>query len=63
MKDYKFQILTVIFLFMVIISALLCEEFYENRYIIFYTMGVPSMLGLGVCWYITAIMYMNNDKR
>ena len=63
MKKLKIYLPTIIFLLLTMLSAYLCTEYREQRYVFYYAMAIPSMVGLFISILIVAFMTINNDKR
>jgi hypothetical protein len=54
MKKNKQLTLILIFIALVLGSGYLCTELSEYKYWIFYSISMPSIIGLGVCCLIAA---------
>lgn len=59
----KLFVLSLIFMCLVITSAYFCVTYTEYKWIIFYTVSAPSLLGVGACSFLMAVFSMNNDER
>ena len=63
MKKLKIYLPAIIFLLLTLLSAYLCTEYREQRYVFYYAIAIPSMFGLFISTVIVAFITINNDKR
>ena len=62
MKGAIYIFLLILFIILILLSALLCQEYRSIKYIIFYSLSVPAFVGLFISAMILVITTINKNE-